>query len=168
IRTFDRCATNTVCLATSATSKTYTCTAINSARTRSCTAALVLEPAKGVTSVRGNVVAPSLWDAPAGCVLGDPTGQAETVVKLVLASAATKVTLSTNNAGTSFDTTLYAMAKCDDAPVLAWCEDYALDRKASGAELVLSNLAAGSYFVVVDSFNVSLAGSTFQLDVKVE
>ena len=167
IRTFDRCATNTVCLATS-TGKTYTCTAINTARTRSCTAALVLEPAKGVTSVRGNVVAPSLWDAPAGCVLGDPTGQAETIVKLVLATPATKVTLSTHNAATSFDSTLYAMNKCEDAPVLAWCEDFALDKKSSGAELVLANLAAGSYFVVVESFNVQLAGSTFQLDVKVE
>jgi hypothetical protein len=166
IRTFDRCAANSVCVSANM-GKTYSCTAVATARTRACAAALVLEPAKGVLSVRGNVAAPSLWDSPAGCVVSDPTNQAETVVKLVLATPASKVTLSTNNAGTSFDSAVYASAKCEDAPVLAWCSDDSLDHK-SGAELVLTNLAAGSYFVVVDSFNVELAGSTFQLDVKVE
>lgn len=165
-RSFDRCATNTVCVSANM-GKTYSCTPASTARTRACTAALVLEPAKGVTTVRGNVAAPSLWDAPAGCSLGDSANQNEALVKLVLAAPAAKVTLSTNNAFTAFDSTVYAIAKCEDTPTLAWCADDSLDKK-SGAELVLTNLAAGSYFVIVDSFAVDVAGSTWQLDVKVE
>jgi hypothetical protein len=168
-RTFDRCVASAVCVPTSATSKTYSCTATASARTRACSTATVLEPAEGITSVRGDIKNPSLWDAPEGCVGGsDPTRQPEALVKLILAEDAAKVTLSTNNLFTSFDSALYVLSACNAAPVLAWCEDYALDHEASAAELELTDVPAGTYFVVVDSFNSSLSGTTYQLDVSVE
>jgi len=141
---------------------------VGTARTRACTAALVLDPAKNITTVRGNVAGPSLWDAPAGCTLGDSSNQNEALIKLVLTAPAAKVTLSTDNAFTAFDSTVYAIAKCEDAPVIAWCADDPLQGKGSGGVLVLTNLAAGSYFLIVDSFNVDSSGSTFQVDVKVE
>jgi hypothetical protein len=168
-RSFDRCVASAACVPTSATSKTYSCTATASARTRVCSTAVVLDPAKGISSVRGDIKEPSLWDPPAGCVGGsDPTRQPEALVKLVLAEAASKVTLSTNNLYTSFDSSLYVLSKCDAVPVIAWCEDYGLDHESSAAEIELTDLAAGTYFVVVDSFNSTLSGTTYQLDVTVE
>lgn len=170
IRGFDRCVSTAVCLSGNG-GKTYSCTPYSTARSRACNAALTLDPSKGMTSVRGSISDPSLWDAPDGCVLGnDPTGQPEAVVKLVLTEPAAKVTLSTNNAYTSFDSSLYAMSKCDGTPLIAWCEDDSLDKQSISAEMVLTNLAAATYYVVVDSFNAYLPGSgtTFQLDVSVE
>ena len=82
--------------------------------------------------------------------------------------AASKVTLSTNNLYTSFDSTLYVLSKCDATPVLAWCEDYGFDHESSAAELELTDLAASTYYVVVDSFNAEFSGTTYQLDVSVE
>ena len=167
IRTFNRCSASSVCF--SSNGKSYSCTPYATARTRLCGSALTLDPQKGVTSVRGEISSPSLWDAPDGCVAGtETTGQPEAIVKLVLSEPAAKVTLSTNAAYTSFDTTLYAMAKCDGTPLLAWCEDDSLDKTSINAEMVLTNLPAATYYVVVDSFNASLAGTTFQLDVSVE
>jgi hypothetical protein len=51
---------------------------------------------------------------------------------------------------------------------LAWCNDYAGDGDMSGAELIMADVPAGTYYVAVDSFNSSLSGTTFQIDVKVE
>jgi hypothetical protein len=168
VRTFDRCQTGSLCTSANG-GKSYSCTIFSTARQRACNAGLTLDPSEGTASVRGSIASPSLWDAPAGCVAGtDPNGHPEALVKLVLQQAAAKVTISTNNLYTAFDSTLYVMSKCDGTPVLAWCEDYALDREASGAELVLTDLAEGTYFVVVDSFNASLSGTTFQLDATVE
>jgi hypothetical protein len=167
-RTFDRCASNTVCFSSNA-GKNYSCTATGTARSKVCTAALVLEPVEGTDSVRGNIAGPSLFEAPAGCIGGSDSGdQPEAIVKLTLTANASKVTLSTNNLYTSFDSTLYMMSKCDGVAVLAWCDDYAGDGVTSGAELVLKDVPAGIYFVAIDSFNSSLSGTTFQLDVNVE
>jgi hypothetical protein len=168
VRTFDRCASNTVCYSSNA-GKNYSCLPTSTARAKSCGSALTLTPMDGTGSVRGSIASPSLWEAPAGCVGGSDSGdQPEAVVKLVLNANAAKVTLSTNNAYTSFDSTVYMMSRCDGPAVLAWCSDYAGDGESSGAELVMTDVAAGTYFVAVDSFNSSLSGTTFQLDVKVE
>jgi hypothetical protein len=168
VRTFDRCASNSVCFSSNM-GKNYSCLATSTARTKACSAALSLNPVEGSDSVRSNIASPSLWEAPAGCVPGtDTSDQPEAVVKLVLTANARKVTLSTNNVYTSFDSTLYMMSKCDGPAVLAWCSDYAGDGEMSGAELVMNDVPAGTYFIAVDSFNSSLSGTTFQLDVNVE
>lgn len=168
VRTFDRCASNTVCYSSNM-GKNYSCTPTSTARSKSCTAALTLAPVEGTDSVRGTIASPSLWEPPAGCAPGvDNSDQPEAVVKLVLTENAKKVTLSTNNLYTSFDTTLYMMSKCEGPAVLAWCSDYAGDGEMSGAELVITDVTAGTYYIGVDSFNSSLSGTTFQLDVTVE
>jgi len=143
------------------------CVAITPARTSACAQAKALEPAKGINTIRGEVTFPSLYDAPAGCASNDPVQQPERMIKLVLPTAASRVVLSTNNAYTNFDTVLYAVSTCDSSAMLAWCSD---DRRGmerpSLAELVLTNVAAGTYFIVVDSFNVE--SGRFQLDLTVQ
>jgi hypothetical protein len=172
-RQFDRCAASNVCSATG-TATTGTCAATDAARTAACKAALVLAPVDGMASVRGTIGNPSLWDVPTGgCSVNDPVNRPEALVKFTLAQKANKVTLSTNYPYTSFDTTLYLLSSCSAAPLVAWCND---DRPLSippephteRAALVLTNLAAGEYFLVVDSFPSQLTGTGFQVSLLIE
>jgi hypothetical protein len=172
-RQFDRCATGNVCSATG-TSTTGSCVATDTARTAACKAALVLTPVDGMASVRGTIGTPSLWDVPTGgCSVNDPVNRPEALAKFTLAQKATRVTLSTNYAYTSFDTTLYVLSSCSAAPTVAWCDDdrptgITPEPHTERAALTLMNLPAGEYFVVVDSFPSMLTGTGFQLSLLIE
>lgn len=158
---FDRCVAS-VCLAASGT--TYRCVAVATARTSECGAAPVLDAFGGPGYLDGDASGPSLWDAPAGCSSGDPTGRPEGSLRLHLDRPASSVVLSTDNAYTTFDTTIYVMASCGAAPVVAWCGDDTPGSTRSWlSHLELASLPAGDYVVVVDSF--SPAGGHFRLDV---
>ncbi len=165
-RGFDVCRSS-ACLPGIVGAANNRCVAISPARTSACAQAKALEPAKGVITIRGEISFPSLYDAPAGCASNDPLRQAERMVKLVLTAPTARVLLSTNNNFTNFDTVLYVVSTCDTTPILAWCSD---DRRGmerpSLAQLELTNLAAGTYFIVVDSFNAETG--RFQLDLTVQ
>lgn len=170
-RGLDRCSSNNICSATG-TSTTGKCVAQATARNSACTAAVLLDPSKGTASVRGVINAPSLWDVPGpGCSSNDPKGRPEALVKLRLAKDASSVILSTNHPYTGFDTTLYVLASCTAAPTPLWCAD---DRPADGSEhteraqLTLTNLSKGDYYVVVDSFPQAASVSWgFELSAEV-
>lgn len=142
------------------------CRSVDDAERAACDAALVLTPSMGVNRVRGSLGV-SLWEPPTGCSSGQP-GEEDRVVKLVLASPAASVVLSTDHAYTGFDTVLYLLNSCASAPRLAWC----VADQAGGnpkAILTLTDLPAGEYFVVVDSFpSVEQVSTTFELSVTVQ
>jgi len=168
-RGFDRCPANSVCGVASATATNTTCVQVSTARQRACTAAQVLNPFAGVTSVRGTVKTPSLYDTPDGCATNNPKYQADSVVKLTLTKPVTKLVLSTDHPFTSFDTAVYLLNKCDTAPTLAWCDDQqpSTAMNSSLAVLELSgSFPAQDYYVVIDSSPGSTTG-TWQLDVAV-
>ncbi len=167
---FNRCTNNRVCLRQGLNNL---CVPVTTARTNACNAALVLNP-PAVTSVRGRVKQPSLWDTPTSCASGDPTLNADTVVKLRLTSPASKVVLSTNNENTSFDTTLYLLQACMAQPNACVdsncaCSDDVPDSGGNRAVLELSDLPTGDHLIVVDSFpSASNTGDAFELTVTVE
>lgn len=175
-RGFNRCNTGSVCTTTGSVSR---CTAIATARMTAANAALVLRPEMGVTSVRGAISRPSLWDAPEGCSFAQP-GQPDAVVKLLLTQPATRVVITTDLPYTAFDSELYVLQAASDAPSLYdprtpgsmdfWCaSDQPAPTRDPQAKLELKNLTAGDYFIIVDSFPASDAtGTGFQLDVTVE
>jgi hypothetical protein len=171
-RGFDRCATTAVCTTANASATKTTCVALNSARMRYCQSALVLDPFKGITQVRGEVKDPSLWDAPVGCATNDPKLQADNVVKLVLSRPVSRLVLSTSNPYTSFDTSLYVLTSCTAAPNITWCADDQPGAAANASRAVLEitgPVPAQDYYVVVDSFpgiNMTMVNKTFQLDVE--
>jgi len=179
-----------VCAPTSATQGTCRTSAV--ARSNACTAAssagLVLRPQNGVTSVRGSVRG-SVWEPPVGC--STTSAQPDTVVKLDLTAPAAKVTISTDNPSTAFDSELYVVRDCGELPLLCdprdprstnaetagWCASspqdfWCLADPTSGAQnpvLELRNLEAGDYFIVVDSHpSTNATGDTFQLTATVE
>jgi hypothetical protein len=135
-------------------------------RTAQCMGAPVLVPTAGGSVVMGSAEGGSLWDAPSGCASADPTGRPEGVVVLRLTDRADRVRLSTVGSGTSFDTVLYAMPGCpnDNADALGCSDDVPMGAGAS--ELVLENLPAGDYVVVIDSFDPM--GGNFELHAIIE
>jgi len=163
-RGFDSCGVS-VC-SPGVVGATNRCVEVGAARRTACTDALTVDVTSGAGSVRGELHEPSLWDAPAGCSSGDPTARPEAAVRFVLAAPASRVVLSTNNAYTNFDSTLYAIAGCAGAPIVAWCaDDRPTEERSWLATLELRALPAGEYFVVVDAF--AAAPGRFQLDVTV-
>jgi hypothetical protein len=167
---FNRCSGTNVCTRQGSNN---VCSSLTSARTNACNAALLLNP-PSVTSVRGHVKQPSLWDTPMSCSSGDPTLKPEAVVKLRLSTAASKVVLSTDNEATTFDTTLYLLQSCLAQPAACVdsncpCMDDVPGSGGNRAVLELSNLPAGDHLIVVDSFpSTSNAGESFELTVSVE
>lgn len=153
---FTRCA-NSLCAPTSGSQ--YVCTPTAAARTAGCNAAQVLQPPE-VTTVSGTLGAHSLWDVPAGCAANDPKRRADSVVVLRLASPARKVTLSTRNATTTFDSQLYLLLDCvSDLPecineLCPCADDFAGDAMSPASlqsELTLRDLTAGDHYLVIDS-----------------
>ena len=161
---FDRCDVGAVCQQQGAA---YRCAGRDDARTSACESALVLDPGAGVNTVRGSTHG-SLWEPPTGCV-DSASQRPDRVVKLVLTSAAERVVLTTDLPYTGFGSALYLLTECTAAPVLARCAVGQPAPASDRAELRVSNLAAGTYYVVVDgSRAVSGLSDTFELSVAVE
>jgi hypothetical protein len=165
-RGFDVCASGLTCSPGIVGATTNKCSSSAPMRTQQCNAAPVLEPTSSGAVVVGLVEGGSLWDAPSGCSTNDPTGRPESVVRLRMTERADRVRLSTVGAGTNFDTVLYVVPGCpnDTADVLGCSDDKPMSAGAS--ELVLENLPAGDYLVIVDSFDGN--GGNFELHATVE
>lgn len=160
-RGFDICAANLSC-SPGTVGAANTCKSASPLRTAECSAATLLIPSAAGTKVVGVAEGGSLWDAPEGCSTNNPTGRPEGVVKLRLAQRADRLVLSTIGPSTGFDTTLYVLSGCPDTAADALgCADDARDAGTSSSILVLTDLPAGDYLVVVDSFD--LTGGTFEL-----
>jgi hypothetical protein len=143
----------------------HRCALNSEAQAAACNTALVLNPLGGVTRVRGTLHS-SLWDAPVGCSPAQKQG--DRVVKLVLSDPASRVVLSTNHPYTGFDSVLYLLSSCSETPALERCSAPAATT-ASKAVLTLQSVAAGEYYVVVDSFpSMESPSDTFELTVSVE
>lgn len=134
-----------------------------SRRNATCRTAPVLSTSRPkVTGIANGV---SLWDAPSGCAALDPKGRPESIAILSLPNGARRVSLSTDEAGTGFDTVLYVMSSCNQSsPTVLGCNDNVGEH--IGSSLILENLAPGQYLVVVDSWNP--AGGGFELTANIE
>jgi hypothetical protein len=163
---FDACVAGQVCVAR-ALPLGPTCQSLTTLQAARCSAAVHLAPSVGQPATTfGHTALPSLWDAPRGCSGFNPAGRPEGVAQLVLATTAATLTLSVDNPGTDFDTTLYLMKGCPSTSVAAVaCDD---DNGTIGVSsvIVLQNVAAGTYSVVVDSFKPH--GGNYQLTATVE
>jgi len=162
---FDVCNATAVC-SPGVPGASNTCKAKSALGPAECAAAPVLTPDTGATATSGLATGPSIWDAPTGCSAGDPTGRPEAVVVVRLTNLAKKLTLTTALPGTNFDTVLYVLPGCGATGAVALgCADDAPEGSAA-ASLVLDNVPAGDYLVVVDSW--SPEGGAFALEVSVE
>lgn len=165
-RGFDVCAAGLSCSPGIVGATTNKCSSAAPLRTTQCNAAPVLVATAGGAVITGVAEGGSLWDAPSGCSSADPKGRPEGLVKVRLTDRAAKLTLSTVGPGTSFDTTLYVLPACenDTANALGCSDD--LPGAGSASQLELTDVPAGDYLVIIDSFDP--AGGTFELHATVE
>jgi len=163
-RGFNVCGTGTTCTP-GIVGETNLCRSVTSSQQQMCTSALVLDPSAGVSVVVGEARGASLWDPPTECAANDPKGLPDAVVRLHLEEDAPFVRLSTAEAGTDFDTILYMLPECArTADAAMVCGDDT--NEGIFAEVEMSNLAAGDYYVVIDSYDRS--GGAFTLSVAFE
>lgn len=159
-----RCQNNQLC---APSGSGFACQPVSTARMGACNSATIatLHPPT-VTSVSGTLNGASFWDSPDSCVGGggQKTGYRDRIVKLKLDGAAAKVTLSTG-ATPTFDSVLYKLSACGENPPA--CVDS--NCACGDNDLVLTNVAAGDYYIVVDSYaSAELKGDTFTLTATVE
>ncbi|MFZ5441612.1 MAG: hypothetical protein ACOZQL_16515 [Myxococcota bacterium] len=165
-RGFDVCAAGLTCSPGIVGLTTNKCASAAPLRTSQCNAAPVLVATAGGAVITGVAEGGSLWDAPAGCSSADPRGRPEGIVKVRLTDRASKLTLSTIGPATSFDTTIYVLPDCpNDVSDALGCND---DQPGAGSasQLELTDVPAGDYLVVIDSFDPN--GGTFELHATVE
>jgi hypothetical protein len=119
-----------------------------SLQTSKCSGAAVAVTT-GALAAWGAARGTSLWDPPPGCALVSEVGHPESLVTLTLASAVSTLTVSTAMPETNFDTVLYVLPGCPSTSSQALgCND---DTQGYSSTVTLTNVAAGSYTIVVDS-----------------
>ncbi|MFO0746322.1 MAG: hypothetical protein U1F43_11695 [Myxococcota bacterium] len=162
---FDVCNATSVC-SPGVPNVANTCKAKAQLATAECASAPSVDVAAGTHVVSGIVAGPSVWDAPASCSSGDPTGRPETAVVLHLENDVAHLTLSTEVDGTNFDTVLYVVPGCTiDSTQALGCADDA-PSGAAAASLELELVPAGDYLVIVDSWGPD--GGSYALSVTAE
>jgi hypothetical protein len=165
-RGFDMCGPSLTCSPGIIGATNNRCASAATLRSSQCGAATLLVPTASGSKATGVAEGGSLWDAPNGCSTADPTGRPEGIVKVRLSERANKLTLSTIGAGTNFDTTLYVLPSCAaEAKDAMACSDD-VPGAAGASRIVLNDLPAGDYMVIVDSFD--LMGGAFELTATVE
>ena len=136
-----------------------------SRRNNACRQAPVLSVDDSRLQLAGVAKGVSLWDAPAECAALDPKDRPEGVALLRLPNGASRVTLTTDRPGTGFDTVLYVLDSCTRSnPTVLGCSDDV--NSHMGSQVVLRDVAAGDYLIIVDSWNK--LGGAFELKATIE
>jgi cysteine-rich repeat protein len=170
---FDVCVDGEVCAGEPAV-----CSTLAELQQAMCDEAPVIEVSgPGSYTATGTATLPSYWDSPAGCSApyNDPKGMPEGVVVLRLESNAAKVTISTNNNVTKQgledgDTVLYVLpGACGaDGAALVCNDDIDYQGGVASSQVQLTNVEAGDYLIVVDTWYQESADGAFQVDVTVQ
>ena len=165
-RGFDACTASSVC-SPGVVGVANTCKAVASLRASECNLAPeIVVAASGTEKAVGLASGPSLWDAPVGCSSADPVGRPEGSVRVVLSEAVAKLTLSTAEAGTNFDTVVYLLPACGVGEPMGCSDDTEGEVVSAAGTLTLEKVEAGEYLVVVDSWGA--AGGVFTLSVSAQ
>lgn len=139
------------------------CTKGTTARAAACAAAPKLDPDAGITVAAGRIDGVSLWEPPTGCVPDEITERPEGVVSLHLASAVSKLSISTHRPETNTDTHIYLIPSCaEDSSAALQCLDDDTDGFASALEV--TDVPAGDYTIVIESR--SQTGGSFGVSVS--
>jgi hypothetical protein len=140
-----------------------TCVSVPRLQTDKCNGA-ALATTSGVLAAWGQARGVSLWDPPPGCSISTFVGRPESVVALKLTRSVSTLTISTAAPETDFDTILYVLPGCAASSSDALgCND---DTQGTASTVTLTNVAAGTYAIVVDS--ASGQGGHFGLTVSAQ
>lgn len=165
----DRCAEDLLCW--SQGEGRYACEDITSLRRQSCLGAPLLEGAGSITGARSQR---SLWDPPSSC--WDPStpehmigyGQVESVVRLSLADDASRVRISTDTLDTQNGSILYVFEGCGEIAEPLACDHRTAPQFLMGSQIILEDVPAGDYLIVIDSSPGGALHPAYGLEVTIE
>lgn len=157
---FDACGADAVCTP-GIPGGVSRCEPAARARATRCADAPTLDSSAGPATVVGEARGASLWDPPEGCASAERRSRPDALVHLHVPVKTASITLTTASPGTDFDTVLYVLDGCPatSAAALA-CND---DDAPPTSKVVLRDVEAGDYFVVVDA--LTREGGSFTLSV---
>lgn len=147
---FVGCGSKNTCLPSSGSAAAISyCTTYAQAQTNRCAQAPVWDLGKDPQEITGHIAGTGVWESPSGCTASAVVDRSEAVIKLRVPVARPQLILSTAVAETTTDTVLFVLPTCtsDAAKALA-CND---DDQGFTSRVVLTDVAAGEYFVIVKS-----------------
>jgi hypothetical protein len=151
-RGFDACSTNSLCWpGTSANSGM--CQTISSKQNASCTAATTLSLGNGTVRTAGRFSSVSLWTPPVDCSTPSSLTAPDTVVHLKLTANVSNLTISTKTPETNVATVVYVLDSCVGTPTIEKCSDRPLVPPSADAELALTDVPAGDYYVILENLD---------------
>ncbi len=162
INGFNSCSGNATCVP-GVPGANNTCQPVTASQVAGCKIAPTIDVSKSDLFVTGYNMGASLWEPPADCVSDVGMHHPESVIKLHVPAKTASLTLSTARPETQIDTVLYVASVCGSGdPTILGCND---DSAMGGvtSTLTLTNVAAGDYYVIVDS--MSSDGGPFGLTV---
>lgn len=151
---FDACEAGLVCIDAANGSR---CSDLDSARELRCANAPTV--VVGAT-IEGAVTGASLWDPEEGCASVDRRNRPEGVVRLHVSSPVRSLVVATLASGTNVDSVVSVLDGCKRSSKTLACND---DDPPPTSRVVLTDVAAGDYIVIVDSLD--RVGGTFELAV---
>jgi hypothetical protein len=151
-RGFDVCSTNSLCWP-GTTANSGTCQTISSKQNASCTAATTLSLGNGTVRTAGRFSSVSLWTPPVECSTPSSLTAPDTVVHLKLTTNVSNLTISTKTPETNVATVVYVLDSCVGTPTADKCSDRPLVPPSADAELTLTDVPAGDYYVILENLD---------------
>ncbi|MBM4380854.1 MAG: hypothetical protein FJ086_16365 [Deltaproteobacteria bacterium] len=125
------------------------CQPLATARKRRCDAAPVLDFTAGERFALGELRGASGFTP----TCAEAQAYPDSVVKLKLSEPVARLVLTTDNASTAVDTILTVLSgPCDGNATVVACNDDSVGVSTQGSTVELTNLPAGTYAVVIDSY----------------
>jgi hypothetical protein len=151
-RGFDACAADSVCWP-SATVIAGTCQTIASKQTSLCSSATTLTIGSGTVRAAGRFNPVNLWNPPQDCSTPSSMTAPEAVVHLKTTATISKLLLSTKTPETNVATVVYLLSTCNGTTTVDKCTDRAIGSTSAAAELQLTNVATGDYYVIIENLD---------------
>ena len=160
---FDACETRNVC-APGIAGENNTCATLESVQSAHCQVGPLVDASALPATVTGTISGASLWEPISGCVGPAAHGNPETIVRLHVSTPLPSLTISSHRPETTFDTVVYVVPGCpaESSSALGCNDDDGPTAPAS--LLVLHDVPAGDYAIVVDA--VSAKSGSFGIDIS--
>jgi hypothetical protein len=164
-RGFDACPVAHLCWP-DASITTGSCQTISSKQTAACEGARTIRVGTKPVRTAGRFTTVNLWSPPVDCSTPNSQSAPDTVVHLKVTADTAKLLISTNTPETNVATVVYLLASCDTIPTIDKCSDRSLGAPSADAELKLTDVAAGDYYIVLE--NLDYRAGSYGLVVTAE
>lgn len=151
-RGFDACPADSLCWP-GASVIAGSCQTIASQQALACSAAKTLSVGADSARLAGRFNVVNLWSPPIDCSTPGSQTAPDAVVHLKVVSSVATLVISTKTPETNVATAVYLLDSCSGEPTLERCSDRPLVAPSADAELELTDVAAGDYYIIIENLD---------------